>query len=150
MEQCYKMIWTDYLCGRASGTEFNPSKCQVIRATTARKAINTVFRLHGQVLDVVTSAKYLGVNISGGLSWNSHIDRITGNADRTLGYFKRNIKTKNPKVRETAYNTLVCPQLEYAAPIWDPYSKEKTHQLEKKSKEGLHAGPLIIMITGQV
>ena len=39
--------------------EFNPFKCQVVRVTTARKAINTVYRLHGQVLDVVTSAKYL-------------------------------------------------------------------------------------------
>ena len=29
------------------------------------------------------------------------------------------------------YNTLVRPQLEYAAPIWDPYTKEKTLQLEK-------------------
>ena len=61
--------------------EFNPTKCQVVRVTTARKAINTVYRLHGQVLVVVTSAKYLGVDISGGLSWNSHIDRITGNAN---------------------------------------------------------------------
>ena len=34
-------------------------------------------------------------------------------------------------MRETAYNTLVRPQLEYAAPIWDPYTKEKTLQLEK-------------------
>ena len=41
--------------------EFNPSKCQVVRVTTARKAINTVYRLHGQVLEVVTSAKYLGL-----------------------------------------------------------------------------------------
>ena len=111
--------------------EFNPSKCQVVRVTTARKAINTVYTLHGQILEVVTSAKYLGVDISSGLSWNSHIDRITGNANRTLGYIRRNIKSKNQKVRETAYNTLVRPQLEYAAPIWDPYTKEKTLQLEK-------------------
>ena len=53
-------------------------------------------------------------------------------------------------MRKTAYNTLVRPQLEYAAPIWDPYTKEKTHKLEKKSKEGLHAGPLVTTITGQV
>ena len=38
--------------------EFNPSKCQV-RVTTARVIINTVYLLHGQVLEVVTSAKYL-------------------------------------------------------------------------------------------
>ena len=111
--------------------EFNPSKCQVVRVTTAKEVINTVHTLHGQILEVVTSARYLGVDISSGLTWNSHIDRITGNANRTLGYIRRNIKTKNQKVRETAYNTLVRPQLEYSAPVWDPSSKDKRHQLEK-------------------
>ena len=42
-----------------------------------------------------------------------------------------NIKTKNQKVRETAYSTLVHPQLEYAAPVWDTHTKEKRLQLEK-------------------
>ena len=112
--------------------EFNPSKCQVVRVTTSRsEIINSVYTLHGQVLEVVTSARYLGADISSVLSWNSHIDRITARANRTLGYIRRNIKTKNQKVRETAYNTLVCPQLEYSAPIWDPYTREKTLQLEK-------------------
>ena len=97
--------------------EFNPSKCQVVRVTTARKAINTVYTLHGQILEVVTSAKYLGVDISSGLSWNSHIDRITGNANRTLGYIRRNIKSKHQKVRETAYNN-VCPT---SAGVCGPY-----------------------------
>ena len=62
--------------------EFNPSKCQVVRVTTARKVINTVYTLHCQILEVVT-CKVLGVDISSGLSWNSYIDRITGNANRT-------------------------------------------------------------------
>ena len=123
------MTWTDYICGRASGTW--SSTPLSARWQQPGKAINTVYRLYGQVLDVITSANYLGVDISGGLSWNSNIDRTTGNSNQTLGYIKRNIKTKNPKVRETAYNTLVRPQLEYAAPIWDPYTKEKTQQLEK-------------------
>ena len=42
--------------------------------------------LHGQVLEFVTSASYLGVDISGSLSWNPHVDRIPGNANRTLGF----------------------------------------------------------------
>ena len=41
--------------------EFNLSKCQGIRVTTAMDTINTVYILHGQVLEVVASAKYLGL-----------------------------------------------------------------------------------------
>ena len=109
--------------------EFNPSKCQVVRVTASWRPINTLYYLHGQALEAVTSARYLGVDISSGLSWNSHIDRITRNANSTLGFLKRNIKTKHPKVRETAYNTLVCPKLEYASPIWDTHTKDKISQI---------------------
>ena len=111
--------------------EFNPSKCQVVRVTASRRPINTLYYLHGQVLEAVTSARYLGIDISSGLSWNSHIDRITGIANNTLGFLKRNIKTKLSEVRETAYNTLVRPKLEYASPIWDPHTKDKISQIEK-------------------
>ena len=111
--------------------EFNPSKCQVVRVTTSRKLINVTYTLHCQVLEVVTSAKYLGVDISSCLSWNPHIDRITKNATRTLNFVQRNIKTRNQKFRETAYNTLVRPQLESAEPVWDPHTEEKVLQLEK-------------------
>lgn len=66
-----------------------------------------------------------------GLSWNSHIDRITAKANSTLGFIRRNIKTQNRKVRETAYNTLVRPKLEYVCPIWDPHTKRNILQIEK-------------------
>ena len=105
--------------------ELNPSKCQVVRVTTSRNPINYLYHRHGQVLQVVTSARFLGVNITSVLSWNSRIDRITGNANRSLGFIRRNIRTKLPKVRETAYNTIVLSQLEYASPIWDPPPKRK-------------------------
>ena len=40
--------------------EFNPSKCQVIKVTSARTILDTQYILHGQVLEVVSSARYLG------------------------------------------------------------------------------------------
>ena len=36
--------------------EFNPSKCQVVRVTASRRPINTLYYLHGKVLEAVTSA----------------------------------------------------------------------------------------------
>ena len=101
--------------------DFNPSKCQVIRVTSSRTPLHTQYILHGQVLEGVSSARYLGVDISSNLKWNTHVDRITANASRSLGFIKRNVKTKSPKIREMAYQSLVRPQLEYASSVWDPY-----------------------------
>ena len=99
--------------------------------TGSKKPVKRDYILHGQVLESVTSARYLGVDISSSLSWNPHVDRITGNANRTLGFVRRNIKTKWSKVREKAYNTLVGPQLEYASAVWDPNTKVRTSQLDQ-------------------
>ena len=93
--------------------------------------------LHGLVLDIVYSPKYLEVDISSGLSWNSQIEGIPSKLNSTLGFIKRNKKIENVTVRETAYNTLVRPQLEYVAPIWNPYTKRKTFQLEKMQGRAL-------------
>ena len=71
-----------------------------------------------------------GVDISRSLTW-THIDRITGSANRTLGLVRRNIKTKMSKVPETTYNTLVRPQLEYASAVWDPQNKKLISQIEQ-------------------
>ena len=111
--------------------EFNPSKCQVVHVAGSKRPVKRDYILHGQVLESVTCAKYLGVDISGSLTWNSHIDWITGSANRTLGFVRRNIKTRMSKVRETAYNTLVRPQLEYASAVWDPHNKNRISQIEQ-------------------
>ena len=114
--------------------EFNPSKCQVIQVTGSRKPINAIYRLHGLVLETVTCARYLGVDISSELTWRSHVDRITGSATKTLNFARRNIKTKHSGVREMSYNTLVRPQMQYAAAVWDPYTKGKTLQVRKAQR----------------
>ena len=83
------------------------------------------------ILGWTSPAKSKSKSKSSNLSWGSHIDRITGTAHKTLGFVKRNIRTKMSGVREAAYTTLVRPQLEYAAAIWDPHHKDKIDQIEK-------------------
>ena len=78
----------------------------------------------------MNAAKYLGVTISKSLSWNSHIENITTKANRTLGFVKRNIQTKNKDIRTMAYNTLVRPHVEYALAVWSPHTKENNKKIE--------------------
>ena len=110
--------------------EFNPSKCQVLHITCSRQPLQSQYTLHGQFLESVDSAKYLGVNITQDLNWNHHINEITGKANRTLGFVKRNVKTKNEAVKELAYKTLVRPQVEYASSVWNPHTKQNISKIE--------------------
>lgn len=110
--------------------ELNPSKCQIINITRNKHKFSFNYRLHGQILDTVDSAKYLGLDISEDLSWNKHINRITTNANKTLGFIRRNIQTRNADIRELAYKTLVRPQVEYASSIWSPYTQQNINKIE--------------------
>ena len=123
--------------GDQLGYGLQPSKCQVVHVTGSRKTVKTDYVLYGQVLESVPCARFLGVDISSGLTWNSHIDRVTANANRTHGFIRRNIKTKMPKVREAAYNSLVRPQLEYASAVWDPHTKVRITKIEQAKQRAV-------------
>ena len=110
--------------------EFNPSKCVVIHITRSRTPVPSQYLLHGQVLESVAGSKYLGVEISSNLSFNGHIQNITTSASRSLGFLKRNIRSRNPELREMAYKTLVRPLVEYSSSVWSPYTKSNIARLE--------------------
>ena len=110
--------------------EFNPSKCQVIHVTRMKQPIPTNYSLHNVKLQSVTSAKYLGVDISSDLSWDSHINRSTTKANQTLGFLRRNIKVKSEQLKSMAYKTLIRPQLEYCSEVWAPYTQNQIDQIE--------------------
>lgn len=75
--------------------EFNPSKSQVIHVTKTKHLIKHLYLLHGQNLDSVPNAKYLGLDLSSDPSFHMCISRITTRANKTLGFLKCNITTKN-------------------------------------------------------
>ena len=55
---------------------------------------------------------------------------IMKKANRTLGFVKRNIKTKNQSVKELAYKTIVRPQVEYASTVWSLFTKQNIQKVE--------------------
>ena len=64
------------------------------------------------------------------LNWNNHIDNVCSKANRSLAFLRRNFKISQSHIKSNTYTTLVRPQLEYAASVWDPWTKKKCHQLE--------------------
>ena len=98
------------------------------------KKLEFEYTLKGETLMNVSSTPYLGVCLSETLEWEAHINRITSKANSTLGFLRRNLKACPPKLRETAYFSLVRSSLEYSSAVWDPFRQKDIDKLEKKSK----------------
>ena len=92
------------------------------------------YSLHQQTLEQVQSAKYLGITITDNLEWGQHVAEISSKATKTLGFLWRNLALAPRQTKEVAYQTLVRPQLEYAAPIWHSYNETETKNVEKVQK----------------
>ena len=116
---------------------FNLQKCQVVHiCTNKRYQRQPTYTLHGHVLRAVDTAKYLEVNISGDLSWKTHVDKTAAKASSTLGFLRRNLINCTKEVRKRTYNTFVLPTLEYAATVWDPFLSSDINRLEQVKRRG--------------
>ena len=111
--------------------EFNPSKCQFIHIMIRSKnPIHTQYTLHNCILESVSLAKYIGVDFSSDLSWDTQINRISKKANNTLGFCRRNIKIHSESLKSSAYTVLVRSQLEYCSTVWCPFTNSNIPKLE--------------------
>lgn len=109
--------------------DLNITKCKHLRISR-KDGTCPVYHLNSTSLERVSFYKYLGVFICSNLSWGIHIDYIVKNANRTLGYIKRNFSLAPLNLKLTLYKTLVRSKLEYAAAVWDPGQEFLIHAIE--------------------
>ena len=110
--------------------EFHPGKCKVLTVTNKKTPIQYTYTLHGQILEHVPEAQYLGMTFKKDLNWNQHINNNTQKANRALGFLRRNLRINSIHVKQQAYFTYVRPIVEYASTVWDPYRAYQQHQIE--------------------
>ena len=90
----------------------------------------------GIPLEVVSDCQYLGVNISHDLSWKNHINKTAKKASSTVGFLRRNFRNCPQSCKKLAYISLVRSKLEYAATVWDPYTRNEIDKLERVQRQG--------------
>ena len=111
--------------------EFNPIKCETLHITNKRNHIKTTYTIHSHPLKTSTTSKYLGLTLTPKMKFNTHINLATKKANSICTFLKRNIRSCPIKVKEKAYMSLVRPITEYAAIVWDPFTKENIQKLEQ-------------------
>ena len=102
--------------------QFAPDKCKVIRISrkTPRLTVNAKYHIHGEELEIVPEAKYLGVTLDSKLTFNAHINLTAKKANSSLHFIQRNLRGCSTAVKASAYCTFVRPIAEYASCVWDP------------------------------
>ncbi|KAL8593065.1 hypothetical protein ACOMHN_017991 [Nucella lapillus] len=111
---------------------FNADKCHVLTVSNKlpKNLITGNYSLHGQTLEKVRKAKYLGVEIAHDLDWKSHVVATAAKANRTSAFTYRNLKGCATGVQTHCYKALARPLLEYASPVWSPHTAEQIAALE--------------------
>ena len=118
--------------GRSMGDVFQPLEMLGPEGVQAEiKKLEFEYPLKGETLVNASSTPYIVVCLSETLEWEAHINRITSEANSTLGFLRRNLKACPPKLRETAYFSLVRSSLEYSSAVWDPFRQKDIDKLEK-------------------
>jgi hypothetical protein len=87
---------------------FHPYKCSVLTITNKKNPVKHNYLLHNHTLESVSSAKYLGITLQSDLKWTQHAYNIVANANKSLGFFKRNLKTSKTNIKSQAYLSS-CP-----------------------------------------
>ena len=103
-----------------------------MRATHAKKKqLLYEYKLGGEALLPTTSTTYLGVELSSDLKWNTHARKTATKVNQTLGVLRRNLKNCPREIKNMAYKSIFRPKMEYAVPIWDPYTNDNIQLLER-------------------
>ncbi len=115
--------------------KLNAKKTQliIIDFTKSKQSQNWQFTLDNSPVEIVSSARLLGVIINDQLTWNDHVDSIVTKASCRL-WMLRSLKNLGFSAHEltTLFKSSVIPILEYASPVWGSgLTATQTESLER-------------------
>ena len=119
--------------------QLNESKCKELRISFAKSAADFApIVINGKAIEVVSTVKLLGLNISSDLRWNCHVAEISKKVASRL-YFLKQLKRANIPAKDLLifYLTCIRPVTEYACPVFHnalpAYLSAELEQLQKRA-----------------
>ncbi len=117
-----------------------PSKCCYMLITRKRTCSipPPILYVSEIPLQLVSSVRYLGVQLNSDLSWSPHITNLCTKARQLVGLlYRRFYKHANTSTLLQLYKSFIRPHLEYCAIVWDPHLLKDVEALEKVQRFAL-------------
>lgn len=133
-EDCFKIqqslsaieVW----CTRNS-MSVNPSKCSTMTFHRIKSPTASSYFISGAEIPAAQTIKDLGVHFDRDMNFSSHINSTCNQANRMLGFISRFSRgITNPSALRALYLSLVRQLVEYASPVWSPYTTGDKTRLE--------------------
>jgi len=87
--------------------EFNVKKSKNTSITNATSnKIRHQYTMDGEPVCLTDTCMYLGVTMNSKLRWNEHIDRISGAANRMLGFLWQSLNRCPQQLKEKSYKAI--------------------------------------------
>ena len=122
--------------------KFHPDKCLCMGiGYKENDSRYTLYNMNGHTLKTTKCEKDLGVQFDDSLKFDTHINSIINKANRILGIVSKTFECLDKQIFNHVYKGLIRPHLEYAAPVWSPYSKgqkEAIENVQRRATQGSH------------
>ena len=108
----------------------NPLKCEALNIANKRNPVRFNYYIGSHLISWVQKVKYLGVYVTPKLNWSVHCKYCAHKATVCLNRLRRIMFGASSSARNLAYKCLVRPHLEYACPVWSPFTSTNLNLLE--------------------
>ena len=108
----------------------NPLKCEALNINNKRCPLHFNYYIGSHLISWVQKVKYLGVFVTSKLNWSDHYKYCVHKATVCLNHLCRIMFGASFLAKNIAYKCLVRPHLEYACPVWSPFTSSNIKLIE--------------------
>ena len=100
----------------------NSLKCEALNISNKHCPLHFTYCVGSDLICWVQKVKYLGVFVTSKLNWSDHCKYCVHKAKVCLNHLRCIMIGASSSAKNIAYKCLVRPHLEYACPVWSPFT----------------------------